>query len=152
MSYVLQEDFEDGGNNGRNAAPAAGANARGGAGKSSFSINTDFDDDDDRYGAGNNNPDRTLPRLRPPVSAVPSSAYGALQDMPSPSGKLSDRIERLRQRCKEALGERVFWEAYNFLKQHEMVSTSKHFFYNDRRLFSSPFFFRNLKDTTTVAT
>lgn len=85
----------------------------------SFSVQTDFDDD--RSAGSGNLGDRTLPRLRPPESAVPSSAYGALQDMPSPSGKLSDRIERLRQRCKEALGERVFWEAYNFLKQHEMV-------------------------------
>lgn len=117
-----QEDFED-------SVAAAGRNNNnnnvrggGGGGKSSFSIHTDFDDlDNSPTGNNMNNPDRTLPRLRPPVSAVPSSAYGALQDMPSPSGKLSDRIERLRQRCKEALGERIFWEAYNFLKQHEMV-------------------------------
>jgi hypothetical protein len=53
--------------------------------------------------------------------AVPGSAYGGLQDMPSPSGRLSDRIERLRQRCTEALGRDAFRDAYNFLKQHEEV-------------------------------
>lgn len=60
-------------------------------------------------------------RIRVPESAVPSSAYGALQDHPSPSGKLSDRIERLRQRCMEALGRDAFLDAYNFLRQHEQV-------------------------------
>jgi hypothetical protein len=54
-------------------------------------------------------------------AAVPGSAYGGLQDMPSPSGRLSDRIERLRQRCTEALGRDAFRDAYNFLKQHEEV-------------------------------
>lgn len=53
-------------------------------------------------------------------AAVPS-AYGGLQDLPSPSGRLSDRIERLRQRCTEALGSHAFRDAYNFLKQHEEV-------------------------------
>lgn len=52
---------------------------------------------------------------------VPQSAYGGLQDMPSPSGRLSDRIERLRQRCTEALGRDAFRDAYYFLKQHEEV-------------------------------
>ena len=52
--------------------------------------------------------------------AVPSS-YGGLQDLPSPSGRLSDRIERLRQRCTEALGRDAFLDAYHFLKQHEEV-------------------------------
>lgn len=66
--------------------------------------------------------DSTLRRVRPPESAVPSSAYGALQDQPSPSGKLSDRIERLRQRCIEALGRDAFFDAYNFLKLHEFES------------------------------
>lgn len=54
-------------------------------------------------------------------------AYANLQDLPSPSGRLSDRIERLRQRCTEALGKEVFRDAYSFLKQHEEVdSTSSH--------------------------
>jgi len=57
------------------------------------------------------------------VSALPpQNAYGGLQDMPSPSGRLSDRIERLRQRCTEALGREAFRDAYHFLKQHEEES------------------------------
>lgn len=56
---------------------------------------------------------------------VPQSAYGGLQDMPSPSGRLSDRIERLRQRCTEALGRDAFRDAYYFLKQHEEVVPHK---------------------------
>lgn len=51
-------------------------------------------------------------------------AYANLQDLPSPSGRLSDRIERLRQRCTEALGKEVFRDAYSFLKQHEEVSST----------------------------
>jgi hypothetical protein len=55
---------------------------------------------------------------------VPTAvAYGGLQDLPSPSGRLSDRIERLRQRCTEALGRDAFRDAYQFLKQHEEVSS-----------------------------
>lgn len=53
---------------------------------------------------------------------MPQAAYGGLQDLPSPSGRLSDRIERLRQRCTEALGRDAFRDAYHFLKQHEEVS------------------------------
>lgn len=49
------------------------------------------------------------------------SNYSALQDPPSPSGRLGDRIDRLRQRCIEALGKFAFNEAYTFLKQHEEV-------------------------------
>lgn len=52
---------------------------------------------------------------------VSQAAYGGLQDIPSPSGRLSDRIERLRQRCTEALGRDAFRDAYHFLKQHEEV-------------------------------
>jgi len=48
--------------------------------------------------------------------------YSSLQDPPSPSGRLGDRIDRLRQRCTGALGKIVFNEAYSFLKQHEEES------------------------------
>jgi hypothetical protein len=51
--------------------------------------------------------------------------YGGLQDLPSPSGRLSDRIERLRQRCTEALGREAFRDAYAFLKQHEEVPRAR---------------------------
>jgi hypothetical protein len=62
--------------------------------------------------------DRTIRRIK-----QPDNGYH-LQDAPSPSGKLSDRIERLRQRCMEALGRDAFMDAYNFLKQHELVSSA----------------------------
>jgi hypothetical protein len=55
------------------------------------------------------------------MQAIMPAAYGGLQDLPSPSGRLSDRIERLRQRCTEALGRDAFRDAYHFLKQHEEV-------------------------------
>jgi hypothetical protein len=55
------------------------------------------------------------------MQAPTAVAYGGLQDLPSPSGRLSDRIERLRQRCTEALGRDAFRDAYQFLKQHEEV-------------------------------
>jgi hypothetical protein len=59
--------------------------------------------------------------MKPLESAIPSSLYSNLQDLSSPSGKLSVRIERLRQRCIEALGREAFLDAYCFLKQHEEV-------------------------------
>ncbi len=75
-------------------------------------MNTGYDD----YHGQQDVADRTIRRMQ-----APQVAYGALQDPVSPSGKLSDRIERLRQRCMEALGRDAFMDAYNFLKQHEMV-------------------------------
>ena len=68
--------------------------------------------------------DATIRITRPQEHA--SRAYANLQDLPSPSGRLSDRIERLRLRCTEALGKDVFRDAYAFLKQHEEVQTSIH--------------------------
>jgi hypothetical protein len=50
------------------------------------------------------------------MHASPAPVYHNLQDPPTPSGRLSDRIERLRSKCLEALGKDVFREAYNFLK------------------------------------
>lgn len=44
-----------------------------------------------------------------------------ISDSASPSGRLGDRIERLRKRCIEALGREAFNDAYTFLKQHEEV-------------------------------
>jgi len=65
--------------------------------------------------------DTTIRRLRSPVQSKVHDRNPPLQDMmqPSPSGRLSDRIERLRLRCTEALGRDAFTDAYNFLKQHE---------------------------------
>lgn len=54
--------------------------------------------------------------------AVKPNPYYNLHDAPSPSGRLSDRIERLRQRCVEALGKGAFEDAYSYLKQQEDVS------------------------------
>jgi hypothetical protein len=64
--------------------------------------------------------DSTAPRMqvKAPVAVNP---YYNLQDAPSPSGRLSDRIERLRQRCIQALGRGAFEDAYSFLKQSENV-------------------------------
>ena len=53
-----------------------------------------------------------------------SPAYHGLQDPPTPTGRLSDRIERLRQRCIEALGRDAFTEAYTFLKTFDDQYTS----------------------------
>lgn len=83
-------------------------------------INTNLDD---YYSHMENPADRTIRRIK-----APEPSYGGLQDAPSPSGKLSDRIERLRQRCMEALGRDAFMDAYNYLKQHEMVISSARFF------------------------
>merc|ERR1711998_803409 len=65
-------------------------------------------------------------------------SYVGLQDPPSPhTGRLSDRIEILRQRCVEKLGEAVFAEAYQFLKskdEHEMRDTDEEDEYLSRHL------------------
>lgn len=66
--------------------------------------------------------DATLRMMRPQEAAVDNRGYADLQDAASPSGRLSDRIGRLRQRCTEALGRDAFRDAYMFLKQHEEVS------------------------------
>lgn len=87
--------------------------AKGKAKQHPSSLNTGYDD----YHGQQDVADRTIRRMQ-----APQVAYGALQDPVSPSGKLSDRIERLRQRCMEALGRDAFMDAYNFLKQHEMES------------------------------
>ncbi len=56
-----------------------------------------------------------------PSSAVKPCPYYNLQDAPSPSGKLADRIDKLRQRCIEALGKGAFQDAYSYLKEREDV-------------------------------
>lgn len=57
------------------------------------------------------------PRLNVPHPiTIDQKSYKNLQDAPSPSGRLGDRIVRLRQRCIQALGEDAFQTAYNFLK------------------------------------
>eukprot|EP01034_Spumella_vulgaris_P021638 gene21638-27678_t len=116
----------------------------GGEGEDDFYDEDDegvFDEDDEeeeeesrsgkRYPDNNSNvnsnsgprPDETVRRLRPQQAEVVSNNSGyALQDPPSPSGRLGDRIDRLRQRCTEALGQYAFGEAYHFLKQHEEES------------------------------
>ena len=74
-----------------------------------------------RGGGGGGGSDHKMEIDTVRLQVVPNSAYGGLQDLPSPSGRLSDRIERLRQRCTEALGRDAFRDAYTFLKQHEEV-------------------------------
>jgi hypothetical protein len=64
----------------------------------------------------------STPRKHQPSSgAVKESPYMNLQDPPTPSGRLSERIEKLRERCIDALGRDAFMAAYSFLKQHEDV-------------------------------
>ena len=45
-----------------------------------------------------------------------SSIQWVVQDPPSPSGRLSDRISVLRQRCVEGLGRAEFEAAHRYLK------------------------------------
>jgi hypothetical protein len=75
------------------------------------------------YGGGGGGGSRSETKLdiEGTVRMQAAIGYGGLQDLPSPSGRLSDRIERLRQRCTEALGREAFRDAYAFLKQHEEV-------------------------------
>jgi len=56
-----------------------------------------------------------------PIAAVKESPYQNLADPPSPSGRLGDRIHRLRQRCIEALGREAFLDAYDYLRDHDEV-------------------------------
>ena len=58
-------------------------------------------------------------KVRPQPIAVKQSPYYNLQDPPSPSGRLGDRITRLRQRCVEALGNGAFEDVYGFLKTND---------------------------------
>lgn len=74
----------------------------------------------------------TTPRQnRPPPVAVKESPYINLQDPPTPSGRLSDRIERLRQRCIEALGKEAFLDAYSYLKQENDMSDNRGVYEDD---------------------
>ena len=62
----------------------------------------------------------STPRIqRQAPCALKASPYYNLQDPPSPSGRLADRIERLRQRCIEALGQGAFDDVYVYLKGRE---------------------------------
>ncbi len=111
LLLFIQEKYED-------PSPPAGPQKGGynNNGKASASLTIQPDYDNDAKGNGNDVADRTIQRY------ANQNAYQGLQDMPSPSGKLSDRISRLRQRCMEALGRDTFFEAYSFLKQYENVS------------------------------
>lgn len=56
------------------------------------------------------------PRVsRPANIAIKPSPYQSLHDPPTPTGKLADRIRRLRDRCVDALGRSAFDRAYDFL-------------------------------------
>lgn len=56
------------------------------------------------------------PRVsRPANIAIKPSPYQNLHDPPTPTGKLADRIRRLRDRCVDALGRSSFDRAYDFL-------------------------------------
>lgn len=81
-------------------------------------LNTNLDD---YYPKEMDGADRTVRRIKP-LEAGGGNVYNGLEDAPSPSGKLSDRIERLRVSCMEALGRDAFFDAYNFLRQHEQES------------------------------
>lgn len=56
------------------------------------------------------------PRLQRPANiAIKPSPYQNLHDPPTPTGKLADRIRRLRERCIDALGRQQFERAHTFL-------------------------------------
>ena len=59
------------------------------------------------------------PPLRMPTNVV--REYSNLQDPPSPSGKLADRIFRMRQRCIEMLGRDTFDDAYRYMRCYNEV-------------------------------
>ena len=63
----------------------------------------------------------TAPRVqvRTPKAVKQNPFYNNLEDAPSPSGRLADRIERLRQKCIEGLGRGAFEDAYDYLKNQE---------------------------------
>jgi hypothetical protein len=61
------------------------------------------------------------PRVASSSSPPRNRNYQNLQDAPSPSGRLGDRISQLRNRLVEALGKDSFLESYQFLRQHEEV-------------------------------
>lgn len=67
------------------------------------------------------------PRVRPPPIAVKQSPYKNLQDAPSPSGRLGDRITRLRTRCIQALGRDAFQKAYDFLVASNEVRAATYY-------------------------
>ena len=74
----------------------------------------------------------TTPRVQKAVvPAVKQSPYYGLQDAPSPVGRLSDRIQRLRQRCIEALGRDAFADAHAFLKRFEENHAADGRFYEE---------------------
>lgn len=60
------------------------------------------------------------PPLRTNIPAPPRH-YSDLQDPPSPSGKLADRIFRLRQKCIENFGRDAFDDAYRYIRCHNEV-------------------------------
>ncbi len=47
--------------------------------------------------------------------------YYNLVDPPTPSGRLIDRIVRLRKKCMDGLGKEVFRQAYRTLQDYEEV-------------------------------
>lgn len=68
------------------------------------------------------------PEITPRINrAQAPPSYKNLVDAPSPSGRLGDRIIRLKQRCILALGKKAFDEAYNYLKQYASTDEVKHF-------------------------
>ena len=78
----------------------------------------------------------------PQAAAVRQSPYYNLQDPPSPSGRLGDRIQRLRERCREALGREAFERAYLYLKLREVLrNTITFYFIIIVGMYSPKFFF-----------
>jgi hypothetical protein len=63
-------------------------------------------------------PDLTPRQLRPSNIAIKPSPYQNLHDPPTPTGKLADRIRRLRDRCIDALGRSAFEKAHKFLVEY----------------------------------
>eukprot|EP01041_Mallomonas_annulata_P008586 gene8586-17713_t len=77
------------------------------------------DDDSDDNGesdSASQPPQSSRVTSPPPINVSKQSPYHNLSDPPSPSGRLGDRIQRLRERCKDALGREGFERAYMYLK------------------------------------
>lgn len=62
----------------------------------------------------------TVHFVKPNPIVVRQVSYKNLVDSPSPRSKLGDRVIRLKQKCIAALGEQVFQEAYDYLKQYSI--------------------------------
>jgi hypothetical protein len=111
---------------GKKSAKVESSSSRAGAGPSSSAYSGQSSSSASSSSAAAVDRDKTPPRRFPgPTISVPprnaNNNYQNLQDPPTPSGKVNERIRNLRQKCMEALGREAFLDAYQFLKEFEEV-------------------------------